>query len=96
MSSAHEALVRGSNGESASTILAGINVADIHAFDQLRRATAIRIASELGNDWLLSINFLPKAVYNPINCLRITRARGCRGCYPPFPCRPGSTRPSAP
>lgn len=44
----------------------------MHSFDQLCRTTAIRIASGLGLDSLLSINFLPNAVYNPINCLRTT------------------------
>ncbi len=69
---AYEALVRGSKGEGAGTILSRINDENIHSFDQLCRATAIRIATGLGIDSLLSINFLPNAVYNPVNCLRAT------------------------
>ena len=71
---AHEALVRGTKGEGAGEILARITDENIHSFDQLCRATAIRIASALSMQEFLSINFLPNAVYNPVNCLRTTLA----------------------
>lgn len=71
---AHEALVRGINGEGAGTVLSRVDGENIHAFDQLCRATAIKTAAGHGIDCHLSINFLPNAVYNPINCLRTTLA----------------------
>jgi EAL domain-containing protein (putative c-di-GMP-specific phosphodiesterase class I) len=71
---AQEALVRGTDGRGAGEILALVNEANIHSFDQLCRATAIKVAAGLGIDSLLSINFLPNAVYNPRNCLQTTLA----------------------
>lgn len=79
---AQEALVRGSNGEGAAQILARTNDENIHSFDQLCRATAIRIAAELGIDCRLSINFLPNAVYNPVNCLQTTLDAAVRYGFP--------------
>lgn len=69
---AYEALVRGSKGEGAGEVLSRINQDNLHSFDQLCRATAIREAVALSIDCMLSINFLPNAVYNPTNCLRTT------------------------
>jgi EAL domain-containing protein (putative c-di-GMP-specific phosphodiesterase class I) len=75
---AYEALVRGANGEGAAAVLSRINDTNLHSFDQLCRATAIRNACELGISCALSINFLPNAVYNPVNCLRTTLAAADR------------------
>lgn len=69
---AHEALVRGSDGEGAGEILGAVDEENQYSFDQDCRVTAIRIASELGVTQSLSINFMPNAVYNPENCLRRT------------------------
>ncbi|MEI6116563.1 MAG: EAL domain-containing protein, partial [Burkholderiales bacterium] len=62
---AHEALVRGINGESAFSVLAKVNDDNRYRFDQSCRVKAIKLAAELGMQELLSINFLPHAVYEP-------------------------------
>lgn len=73
---AYEALVRGLNGESAAQVLSQVNDQNRYAFDQACRVKAIQRASELGlcelADCLLSINFLPNAVYRPETCIRAT------------------------
>lgn len=69
---AHEALVRGKNGESAYSILSKVTENNRYLFDQRCRTEAIRIAASLGMQELLSINFLPNAVYNPAACIQST------------------------
>lgn len=69
---AHEALVRGPNGESAYTVLAKVNDSNRYAFDQACRVKAVRGAAALGMTELLSINFLPNAVYRAELCIRST------------------------
>jgi len=69
---AHEALVRGINGESAYSILSQVNDTNRYWFDQACRVEAIRGAAALGMQELLSINFLPNAVYKPEACIRTT------------------------
>jgi EAL domain-containing protein (putative c-di-GMP-specific phosphodiesterase class I) len=69
---AHEALVRGPNGESAYSVLSQVNDDNRYSFDQACRVQAIRGAAELGMKELLSINFLPNAVYQPAACIRST------------------------
>lgn len=69
---AHEALVRGPNGESAYSVLSQVTDENRYSFDQACRVQAIRGASELGMKELLSINFLPNAVYQPSACIRST------------------------
>lgn len=69
---AAEALVRGLDGRGAGDILAAVDPSNKYAFDQLCRVTALESAARLGLDGLLSINFLPEAVYNPEHCLRAT------------------------
>jgi len=69
---AHEALVRGINGESAFSVLAKVNDDNRYRFDQSCRVKAIKLAAELGMQELLSINFLPHAVYEPAACIRLT------------------------
>ncbi|MBN7819062.1 EAL domain-containing protein [Bowmanella yangjiangensis] len=69
---AYEALVRGVNGEGAGQVLSKVTEKNRYSFDQTCRTTAIRIASELGCNTRLSINFLPNAVYEPEACLRET------------------------
>ena len=71
---AHEALVRGPNGESAFSVLAQVDDTNRYLFDQACRVKAIRGAAELGMMELLSINFLPNAVYEPAACIRSTFA----------------------
>ncbi|MDB5798511.1 MAG: hypothetical protein JWP36_2413 [Paucimonas sp.] len=79
---AHEALVRGPNGESAGSVLAQVTDDNRYSFDQACRTEAIRGASELGMQELLSINFLPNAVYRPEACIRSTFAAAHRYNFP--------------
>ena len=69
---AHEALVRGLNGESAGSILGQVNDENRYRFDQACRVNAIRLASQLELSTYLSINFLPNAIYRPENCIQTT------------------------
>ncbi|MFE8072416.1 EAL domain-containing protein [Marinobacteraceae bacterium S3BR75-40.1] len=74
----HEALVRGVNGEGAGTILSRVTEKNQYPFDQACRVRAVRLASQLGIDGFLSINFLPHAVYRPEHCIRTTLAAAKR------------------
>lgn len=69
---AHEALVRGINGEGALSVLEKVNDDNRYRFDQLCRMRAISTAAQLGMTENLSINFLPNAVYRPELCIRTT------------------------
>ncbi len=69
---AHEALVRGPNGEGAASVLAQVNENNRYRFDQACRVKAIKGASALGMAEYLSINFLPNAIYKPELCIRTT------------------------
>ena len=72
---AFEALVRGTHGEAASTILSRVTDANRYAFDQACRVSAIRVAVAAGilnTDAKLSINFMPNAVYSPLACIKLT------------------------
>lgn len=69
---AHEALVRGPNGEGAMTVLSKVNDHNRYRFDQSCRVKAIKGAAELGIQQPVSINFLPNAIYKPEVCIRTT------------------------
>lgn len=69
---AHEALVRGPQGEGAASVLAQVNDSNRYRFDQACRVKAIKGASALGMAEKLSINFLPNAIYKPELCIRTT------------------------
>ncbi|GGK00167.1 EAL domain-containing protein [Pseudomonas matsuisoli] len=69
---AHEALVRGTAGEGAGTVLARVDEANRYAFDQACRMTALTKASPLNLPGMLSINFMPNAVYKAETCIRAT------------------------
>ena len=74
---AFEALVRGPEGQGAATVLGAVNDTNRYAFDQACRVRAIQLAARLGvaeQGALLSINFLPNAVYEPKACIRATLA----------------------
>ncbi|EKZ9012245.1 EAL domain-containing protein [Vibrio parahaemolyticus] len=68
----YEALVRGVTNESAYSVLSQVNAENKYSFDQQCRSKAIQLAAELGLDSVLSINFLPNAVYEPERCLATT------------------------
>lgn len=69
---AHEALVRGPQGESAWSVLSQVTDANRYQFDQACRVKAVKTAAALHMRELLSINFLPNAVYEPAACIRST------------------------
>jgi EAL domain-containing protein (putative c-di-GMP-specific phosphodiesterase class I) len=72
---AFEALVRGTDGESADSILGRVDQQNRYAFDQSCRVKAITLAAELDlaeTGAFLSINFMPGAVYSPAACIRLT------------------------
>jgi EAL domain-containing protein (putative c-di-GMP-specific phosphodiesterase class I) len=82
---AQEALVRGAAGEGAGVVLSQISDESRYAFDQLCRTTAIDLAARLGladDGALLSINFLPNAVYEPRACIRQTLLAAERAKFP--------------
>jgi len=68
----YEALVRGLNNESAFSVISQVNEDNRYLFDQLCRVKAIALAAKLKLEGILSINFLPKAVYKPERCIRTT------------------------
>lgn len=68
----YEALVRGMGDESAASVLARLDDSNRYRFDQTIRVKAIDLAARLGLDGVLSINFLPNAVYRPEACIRAT------------------------
>lgn len=72
---AYEALVRGSEGQSAAEVLGSIDESTRYAFDQRCRVVAIEQAVRAGlleGGAKLSINFLPGAVYSPAACIQLT------------------------
>jgi EAL domain-containing protein (putative c-di-GMP-specific phosphodiesterase class I) len=79
---AYEALVRGAAGEPAPTILSRINEDNRYRFDQACRVKAIKVASELGMQERLSINFLPNAIYKPEMCIRTTLQAARKHAFP--------------
>ena len=74
---AYEALVRGVEGQGAYEVLSQVTEANRYGFDQACRVKAIGLAAQLpcpAPDALLSINFLPNAVYEPKACIQLTLA----------------------
>ncbi|GAB2737887.1 EAL domain-containing protein [Melaminivora jejuensis] len=79
---AHEALVRGTEGQGAGWVLEQVTEDNRYRFDQACRVKAIATAAALGMDTRLSINFLPNAVYRPELCIRTTLAAARRHQFP--------------
>jgi EAL domain-containing protein (putative c-di-GMP-specific phosphodiesterase class I) len=79
---AYEALVRPSGGGSAAEVLSQINEQNRYSFDQSCRVKAIELAARLEMEALLSINFLPNAVYQPAACLAKTLEAAARVQFP--------------
>jgi EAL domain-containing protein (putative c-di-GMP-specific phosphodiesterase class I) len=79
---AYEALVRGRDGASASDILSSVDAVNRFAFDQLCRVTALEWAGRLKPSGLLSINFMPNAVYDAYSCMLATIAMAKRVDWP--------------
>lgn len=79
---AHEALVRGPQGQGAASVLAQVTEHNRYRFDQACRVKAIKGASQLGLAERVSINFLPNAIYRPELCIRTTLAAARRYGFP--------------
>ncbi len=79
---AYEALVRGTDGSGAASILGRVNDQNRYAFDQACRVKAVELASRLQMPCLLSINFLPNAVYKASTCIRATLEAARRFNFP--------------
>jgi EAL domain-containing protein (putative c-di-GMP-specific phosphodiesterase class I) len=79
---AFEALVRPMGGGSAFQVLEQITEENRYAFDQSCRVKAVTLAARLEMDSLLSINFLPNAVYQPAACLAKTFEAAERANFP--------------
>lgn len=72
---AYEALVRGTEGQGAMSVLGQVTDANRYGFDQACRVKAIETAMAAGiadTGARLSINFLPNAVYSPMACIQLT------------------------
>ncbi|MDR9498191.1 MAG: EAL domain-containing protein [Hydrogenovibrio sp.] len=68
----YEALVRDPVEKNAWAVLKKVDDSNRYAFDQACRQTAIALAAALNMDKILSINFLPNAVYEPEHCIQST------------------------
>jgi EAL domain-containing protein (putative c-di-GMP-specific phosphodiesterase class I) len=79
---AFEALVRPPGDGSAHDVLSLITEENRYAFDQACRVKAITLAARLDMQALLSINFLPNAVYQPAACLAKTMEAAERVSFP--------------
>jgi EAL domain-containing protein (putative c-di-GMP-specific phosphodiesterase class I) len=79
---AYESLVRPSGGGSAADVLSQINEQNRYSFDQACRVKSIELAAQLGMTTILSINFLPNAVYQPAACLQKTFEAAERAQFP--------------
>jgi EAL domain-containing protein (putative c-di-GMP-specific phosphodiesterase class I) len=60
----YEALVRGPAGEPASFVLSRLQGNALHVFDRDARIAAIQLASRLGLQSLLSLNFMPGSLHS--------------------------------
>ena len=80
---AQEALLRGKDGRGAGQILDLVNAETLYNFDQTCRTTAIRVASAIGLTGVLSINFMPNAIYEPRACIRQTLWAADKHNFPP-------------
>lgn len=81
----YEALVRGIAGEGAYSVLSRVSPEQKYRFDQDCRVKAIELASRLfptDEPLMLSINFMPNAVYEPAACLRATLSAARRNNFP--------------
>lgn len=78
----YEALVRGKQQESAGVVLGKVNEDNLYSFDQTCRVIAIDLAARLGLQGILSINFLPNAVYQPETCIRATLEAAAEADFP--------------
>jgi blue light- and temperature-responsive anti-repressor len=79
----HEALVRGLNNESAYQVLQRHSKDQMAAFDARCRATAIEVATRIGVDTNLNLNFHPSAALDVALGLTSTLNAAIRHSFPP-------------
>lgn len=79
---AYEALVRGATGEPAGSLLARVNADNRYAFDQSCRIKAVEWAAKLRVPAMVSINFMPNAVFRAETCIRATLETARRYNFP--------------
>jgi EAL domain-containing protein (putative c-di-GMP-specific phosphodiesterase class I) len=79
---AHEALVRGANGESAGKVFSHLNSDNLYQFDQTCRVRAIKDAAGCEIDTDISINFMPNAVYQAETCIQKTLEAAAEVSFP--------------
>jgi EAL domain-containing protein (putative c-di-GMP-specific phosphodiesterase class I) len=82
----YEALVRGTEGQSAGQVLGQVTDENRYKFDQACRVKAIELAGRLfpvSSDTRLSINFMPNAVYEPSACIKASLAAASRVGFRP-------------
>jgi EAL domain-containing protein (putative c-di-GMP-specific phosphodiesterase class I) len=82
---AYEALGRGPEEQSAASILGRLTPENLYAFDQSCRVRAITMAARLGvaeRGAMLSVNFLPGAVYSPSSCIQRTLQTAAETNFP--------------
>lgn len=82
---AYEALVRGPQNEGALSVLQQVTEENRYAFDQSCRTKAIALASRLGvpaEGAMLSVNFMPGAVYSPSACIQRTLQSARENSFP--------------
>lgn len=81
----YEALVRGPDGEPAGFVLNQVTDGARYRFDQAARVFAIETAGRLFDgdpELMLSINFMPNAVYEPNACIQKSLAAARRANFP--------------
>lgn len=71
---AHEALVRGTAGEGAASILSQVDGGNLDGFDQACQVRAIELAARLRMPGRLHVNVQPQAIPDPRGCMRTTLA----------------------
>jgi EAL domain-containing protein (putative c-di-GMP-specific phosphodiesterase class I) len=81
----YEALVRGTEGQSAFWVLSQVDEKNRYRFDQACRVKAIELAGALftSDRARLSINFMPNAVYEPAACIRSSLLAASRVGFDP-------------
>ncbi|GAP75072.1 EAL domain protein [Pseudoalteromonas sp. SW0106-04] len=78
----YEALVRGVNNEPAGAVISQLTDENKYMFDQHCRIKAIALAAKLQIPSMLSINFLPNAIYEPERCIKTTLEAAERYQFP--------------
>jgi len=78
----HEALVRGLNNEPAYEVIKRYAGDRMAAFDAASRAKAIEVATRIGLDTHLNLNFLPSVVSDPVVGLNSTIEAANRHSFP--------------